>query len=190
METLQNSITKPSLVSEYLELKDENQNAFEPAVLGQIINLVTGYIERYCNRHFVYGQFSEEVCDTDIVQCRALPIDRTQALTVYDADGNETALYTAKIEHSSAGIIRLSKIADSARVEYSGGYTVDWENTSSDDHKLPADITGIATRLSARIFEKRFSEGKTNESVEGQSISWASLLTEDDKALLDSYRVY
>lgn len=190
METTANALTTTTLVAQHLDLKDENQAIYEPDVLKAIINQVTGLIERYCDRKFLYAQYTEDVYDTDVVQVRALPIDRTAAIQVADKDGNFDN-YTGVVEHAQAGVIKLDKRLDYGQVVYTGGYLINFQAvTDINSHTLPLEITGLATQLCARIYEKRFSEGKSNESVEGQSITWGQFLTADDKALLDTYRVY
>ena len=177
METTANALTNKTLVAEYLSLSSE------PAELGQIINYVSGFIERYCNRHFAYDEYTGEVYDDKYFQAKATPLHYDANITVVNNDGSTV---TGEIEHATAGIIKLSATIN-GRVTYTGGYVINW---GQNDHTLPQDITGIATRLSARIYEKRLSEGKNNESVEGQSITWSQFLTDDDKTLLDTYVIY
>lgn len=190
METTANALTTTTLIAQHLDIKDENGAILEPEILKAIINQVTGLIERYCNRKFLYTQYTEDVYDTDVVQVHALPIDRTQAIQVADKDGNYDN-YIGTVEHSQAGIIKLDKRIDFGQVVYTGGYLINFAQvTDINSHTLPLEVSGIATQLCARIYEKRFSEGKSNESVEGQSITWGQFMTADDKAVLDTYRVY
>ena len=182
MENQTNPLTTKTIVAEYLDLRDENGNPTEPDVLTQIINYVSKYIESYTGRYFVYGQYTQEVYPDEVyLQAKALPIDRDVALQVADESGQYDNI-SAVVEHASAGIIKLARSGVGIKVVYSGGY--------QGDTNVPPDVMGLATRLSARIYEKRLSEGKTNESVEGQSITWGQFITADEKELLDTYRVY
>lgn len=190
METTEKSLTTTTLVAQHLNLKDGNGDILEPEVLKIIINQVSGLIERYCNRKFLYSSYTEDIYDTDVVQVHALPIDRTVPVQIADEDGSYET-YTGKIEHSQAGIVKTDKKVSVGQIVYTGGYLIDFSQPNNTAfHTLPFEITGLATQLSARIYEKRFSEGKSNESVEGQSITWSQFLTSDDKALLDTYLVY
>lgn len=190
METTEKSLTTTTLVAQHLNLKDENGDILEPEVLKLIVNQVSGLIERYCNRSFLHASYTEDIYDTDIVQVHALPIDRSVPVQIADEEGN-FGKYTGSIEHSQAGIVKVNKKVDVGRIVYTGGYRIDFSHPNDETlHTLPFEITGLATQLSARVYEKRFSEGKSNESVEGQSISWSQFLTSEDKALLDTYLVY
>jgi hypothetical protein len=45
----------------------------------------------------------------------------------------------------------------------------------------------IATQLCAKVYDTRFSQGKINESVEGQSVNWTFSLTDEMKVVLSRY---
>lgn len=65
------------------------------------------------------------------------------------------------------------------RVIYQGGYD-----------SVPEDLSLACTQLVARIFNKRKSEGVSNESVGGASVMWDRELSVEMRKTLNRYRNY
>lgn len=78
---------------------------------------------------------------------------------------------------------------NTVRFTYTAGYKIDFDNPANPaNHTLPFDITDLVERLTVRLFKRRESEGKQTEGFEGSSITWASLIDESDREVINRYR--
>lgn len=62
------------------------------------------------------------------------------------------------------------------KVSYSAGFI-----------NIPHDLEMVATSMVSRAYNRRKSQGVANESFEGVNLSWADVMTEAEKLIIESY---
>lgn len=171
-------------------------------LLEMLIDDCTGFIENYCgNRRFV-GDYTDESGDDTlddvtqyydgkgghILQLDRYPIESITSISWATGDLNAPTwnLYDPKSEYifkpSTGEVIFLAPIpagTQNLKVIYKGGY---------DPDEIPTDLQMACTKLVAREFNRRKSQGILNESIGGGSISWSEDIPTDVKKTLDSYK--
>lgn len=168
-------------------------------VIDTIVNWTTDFIEGYVGKRFKETTYTQEEYDGG-VHCLFLKNYPVTTLSAFEyAQGlpssptwtafsaNDYKLYGNEgYIKSLAGT--FANGSRNLRATYTAGYKIDFANELTSTHTLPFDVTMVATQLSAKIFDKRFSEGKSSENVEGQSINWMSELTPEQKSVLGKYQ--
>lgn len=79
------------------------------------------------------------------------------------------------------------------RITYEAGYDAQFEANNIDvasANTMPLALIGLCENLVVRMFNKRRSEGKTNESVADSSTDWGDVITKEDKMVIDRYKVH
>jgi hypothetical protein len=159
-------------------------DATNDSLIDQIVNGVTDFIESYCDRRFKKTTYTNETYDTkdgqskiflknypvaslSAVEYRAGTISSPTWIT-YDANGY--LLYGQEGYVKFFG--KFPEVAQGMRFTYSAGYDIDFANEGSASHTLPLDLTLVATELSAKVFSTRQSQGITQMSTEGQSVTF------------------
>jgi len=75
------------------------------------------------------------------------------------------------------------------RVTYTGGYKIAFDSFIDDTaHTLPADISDLAERLCTKIYNKRETEGQSTSNFGESNITWESLITPAEMALVAPYK--
>lgn len=173
------------------------------AVLTRMINGVSDFIEMYCQRKFVSRTYTQEKYsvyspgETHLL-LRQYPISALTTLeyavgtpsnknwTEYNVDDFEL------IEDGRNGLVRVYASipfgVNTIRATYTAGYLVDWNNFGSSTHTLPADLTDLAERIVTRIFKRRELEGRTSETLEGNSVNYAQDFDKVDYQVINSYK--
>jgi hypothetical protein len=161
----------------------------DDTVITQILQGVDKQIKTYCGwnieQQTISGKLFDGYDQYPYMSLGGYPIEsfstpqynagttKTPSWTDVDRDDYEIYLDT--------GIIYWNKIFEgrqNIKLSYKVGYST-----------VPYDIELVAIRLCARVYEKRKSEAAGNESVEGVNIGWANTMTEEDKAILETYRI-
>lgn len=177
------NITTKEKVQAYLGITGDND------LLDTLCNSITAWIEGLCGgRRFKLTTYANKLFDGDNfgewLQLPHWPVtewtkieynsgtSKTPSWTTFDRDDYETyddegALYFNKKYLGKRNI----------RISYKAGYTT-----------IPYDMEFLATRLVARSYERRKSEGVMNESLGGMSINWKEFLEKEDISILDNYR--
>ena len=74
-------------------------------------------------------------------------------------------------------------------VSYTAGYLIDFANEfDSELHTLPYELSELAERLVTKALKRRESEGRSNETFNGSTITWGAMLEDADKTILANYR--
>ena len=74
-------------------------------------------------------------------------------------------------------------------VTYVSGYLIDFSNEfDSSLHTLPYDVSDLCERLVVKLLKRRESEGRSNETFNGSTITWGDFLEDHDKSIIANYR--
>lgn len=175
-------------------------------VLDRLIYSMTDFLEGKCERRFLKTVYTQEIYDGSyatgqarkVLTLRNAPLIsieafqyRTGAKSNPDWVDFQTDQYQER--YDTATIFGYMPLGfQNIRISYTAGYLFDWTNENDPSkHTLPYDITDLCERLVIRLFKKRESEGRSNESVQGSSITWASdLLDPQDKQIIGNYTLY
>jgi hypothetical protein len=179
-DLIPNALTSLSIFKSYLGIED----ASEDNLLKLCINLSTGFIEGYTKRKFFQKTYVENFSTgKSLLLVKAIPIISISSIQISGANT------TYSIQSKANGIIKLESEAESeVEVSYIGGYKIDFSNiTDETKHNLPFEIINLANEIASKIYNKRKSQGISNESVEGTNISWEKEITPETLAILNRY---
>ena len=175
------------------------------AQINRLINAATDRIEGSCGgRRFKSTTYTQEVYSAvtrnmKYLMLKQAPVTSLSALQ-YRAGVPSNPCWTDFItdqfellENGASGIVRIYGNAvfgtNSMRATYVAGYLIDWTNFGDPTkHNLPADLSELADRLVIKAWRRRESIGKTTESFNGATVTWASKLDEEDQAVIDLYK--
>lgn len=175
------------------------------SLIETFINQVTDFIEGYCGgRRFKETTYTAEMYDSDRqfkIFLKNFPVTTLTSVEYRSGTIASPSWVTYTNEgyllYSGEGYVhffgRLPKIHLGIRFTYVAGYKIDFTNELTSTHTLPFDLTMAATMLCAKIYNRRQSEGISQMSTEGQSISFAGVSGEMDqtvKEILDKYKTY
>jgi uncharacterized phiE125 gp8 family phage protein len=188
-------ITTKSKVKSYLGLSGTTHDT----LLDELIKNATASIERYCNRNFTEATYTEYF-DTEPVAklfLRNFPVSSLTSVQYRNGTWGAITWENLNINDyllNENGKVSLAFVLPQAekyiKIVYVGGYKIDFANeTNPALHNLPADLTQIATEIVAQTFNQRTSVGISNETTEGQSITYKdSDVTKQYSSRLMSYR--
>jgi hypothetical protein len=159
----------------------------DDTILATLCEQITAFIERYTARTVTEVTVEDEIHDADdfkhYLRLNRFPIKEMTALEERD-DISDTTWATIPADEydveKNKGVIyfedrRYGKRNISA--SYKAGLMT-----------VPLDLELIATKLVAKIYNKRKSEGITREQMDAASVDWAGFLQDEDKLILDSYK--
>ncbi len=194
MSTISYAITTLAKIKSYRGISVATYDT----LIENLIAGVTDFIEHYTGKRFLEADYTEEldIPNGNIILLKNYPVvsltsvkyqSGTPSVPIWNAfDANSYQLY--REEGYIKFFANFSENNLSPRylqVVYKAGYKIDF--TKEFDplfHTLPHDISLVATELVAKAFDQRFAQGKEAESVEGASIDWSFLLTEEQKEIL------
>jgi len=181
------NLTTKAKVKEYLDITADTYDD----LLDNLCNQITDFIEKMCGgRRFYTTEYTQEVYDGDdfnrTLRLNNYPVTSWGKIE-YNAGTTTNPNWTEFNEsdyekYDDMGYLwfdRLEPGKRNIRVSYTAGYST-----------IPYDLELLATKLVARIFEKRLSEQKSNESSPDMTINWDKFLqTEDERILLNYTRL-
>ncbi len=158
------------------------------SVFTQILTQIDANIKKMLARDVEEAEYSEDIYDGDqrFLQLKDYPLSSDDFTFEYNAGDSETPDWTtmSRSEYEmylETGVIRMNSIYSGCRVlklTYTAG-----EST------VPVDLQMLAIRLTAKIYNKRKSEGTSNESLENVSFGWQDLLSPEDKIVIDNHKL-
>lgn len=201
MAVVDYALTTRQKVKDFLNITDTNSDP----IIDALINSVSKFIETYCGgRRFLATNYVE-VKDTHyssnlffnqrpVISVSAVEyrtgVPATPTWMTYNANGYLTYLGEGFIRFFT----RFRPTPQAFRLSYRAGYLIDWANeTNSTLHTLPMDLSQAATEIVAKTINTRYAQGISQESTEGQSITYEkgrNELTATQKQVLDSYKIY
>lgn len=194
-----NALTTRTKVKSYMGITDASSDT----IIDELIGGITAFIGNYCGgRNFLSTSYVE-IYDTyrgrHKIFLKQIPVISISAVeyrsgtpsspvwVTYSADGYLSYLNEGYIRFYGS----LPEIAQGMRISYQAGYLIDFANEYSATHTLPEDLTIAANEMIATILNTRKSGGITNETTEGQSITYdyKKGLTDTVKTTLDAYKI-
>lgn len=193
------ALTTRTKVKSFLGITDSSSDT----VIDELITGVTAFIKSYCGGRSFLSASYVETYDTykgrHKIFLKQLPVSAISAVeyrsgtpsspqwVTYSADGYLPYFSTGYIYFYGA----LPQIAQGMRISYTAGYLIDWNNEFSATHTLPADLTLAANEMVASLFNTRRASGITNETTEGQSITYDfnKAVTPQVSEILTSYKI-
>lgn len=197
---------QPYALTSLARLKNRLQitESAQDAVLERLINSATGYIERYCNRRFLRGTYTNEVHSVNARGQDSVALEQIPVISISSAQyragtpgtPNWTSFITDQYEIRGNGKSGLVQIyggvpygTNSVRFTYVAGYLIDFTKvTDITFHTLPDDLADVCERIATKLWKRRDAEGKLQEALEGSSVSWGEILTAEEKEILDTYK--
>lgn len=183
------------------------------SLLIQLINQVTGFVEKFTARNFLRQTYTNEEYDgsgTDTLLLKNFPVASVTTLQFNRAADNTddwetigTDRYFAKEDGRIILVGRSGAFLDvdagyfidapnKYRATYVAGYLIDFNNENDPaQHTLPEDIEYLTHMLVSSLFNTRKSVGFSSAKVGDQSISLRKAVFEspDIKEILEKYRV-
>lgn len=162
--------------------------AFDFLIEG-LINSITDWIERQIGgRRLLETTYVNERYDGGrlIIFLNQWPINPVPVVVAEFLTGTEEAqvwqpfMVNDFVAYHRGGFLKFFGTTPQGfknlRFTYKAGYS-----------PIPSDLELVCRELTAKAFDTRRSQGKSNESVEGQTISWSEMITPEQKATLTSY---
>lgn len=173
------NITTKEKVKTYLGLSGTTHDN----LIDELIKNATASIERFCNRSFTeasYTEYFDTICGDTKLFLKNYPVASLTsvkyrsgtwgAITWTDLNSND---YLLNDNGKVAFAFAFPDAEKYIQIVYTGGYKISFTNESNPAlHTLPFDLTQIATEIVAQTFNQRTSVGISNESTEGQSITY------------------
>ena len=173
------NITTKEKVKTYLGLSGSTHDT----LIDELIKNATASIERFCNRSFTedeYTEYFDTIGGFNKLFLRNYPV--ASLTSVKYRTGTWGAITWESLNVNDYLLNDNGKVAFSfpfpeaekyLQIVYTGGYKIDFDNELLiASHTLPFDLTQVATEIVAQTFNLRTSSGISNESTEGQSITY------------------
>jgi hypothetical protein len=171
---------------------------------------VTDFIQSQCSgRQFKSATYTNELYDGSILGqennqrakyliLKNAPI-RTLTSIEYLSGPRSSPSWTAftaddYVQYAEMGVIYfpsgMPAGVQNIRVNYVGGYLLDLTGSLYDDtvNTVPFELIDLAERLCVKIFKKRESEGRNQETFKESSISWSGIMEAADWAIVKNYK--
>lgn len=194
------ALTTRQKIKDFLNIQDVKTDA----IIDQLINSATAFIENYCGgRRFMATDYLET---KDTYNSNTLFLDQKPVNTVSKIEyraglPSSPTWYTfnadSYLTYLKAGYIkffdRFQSVMQAFRITYNAGYLISWDNEmDATKHTLPFDLTQVCTELVTKTLNTRYSQGIYQEQTEGQSITYESdryMLNDNHKAVLNAYKL-
>lgn len=198
--TLQtNALTTVALVKARLSITHTD---FDTLFI-RLINASSDWIEGECNRKFKQQTYINQVYSARNAGMQYVALEQSPIASVssaqYRAGTPSSPSWTDFIadqweivEEGRSGLIRIYDAVpygvNAVRFTYLAGYLIDPDNQGTGSNTLPTDLIELCERMVVKAFKQRDSKGKTDESFDGSSVTWARDLDDDEKSILARYR--
>jgi len=155
--------------------------------LTQILTGVDSFIKKILGRNVEEADYEDEIYDGDCVfiQLKDKPLSTEDFTFEYNKGDSETPDWATVPRddyefYEESGAIYMNNV-------YSGRKIFRISYTAGSD--IPEDLEMLAIRLTAKIYNKRKSEGTSNESLENLSFGWQDLLSPEDKIIIENHKL-
>jgi uncharacterized phiE125 gp8 family phage protein len=189
-------LTTKAKVKTYLGISGTTHDT----LIDELIKNATASIERFCNRSFTEATHTEYFDTTrsdSKIFLRNYPV--ASLTSVKYRTGTWGAITWESLNSNDYLLNENGKVAFAFpfpeaekyfEIVYTGGYKIDFtDELDTSAHTLPFDLTQVATEIVAQTFNQRTSVGISNESTEGQSITYKdSDVTKQYQSRLLSFR--
>ncbi|CAB4151586.1 gp6 domain containing protein [uncultured Caudovirales phage] len=164
-------------------------------VLNRMVAAATGRIEQITGRRFASTTHANELYDgsDDYGFAKSTTILKNAPVTSIGGIAYKTGLNSAPIWTTMSqdtynvalvdGIVYTTMPTgrQNIRMVYTAGYEINWSDTYGTTHTLPYDVTDVCERLVVKMFKKRDSEGRSQESFGESSITWEKGLIDEQE---------
>ena len=158
------------------------------SVLTQIMGQVDAYIKKILVREVEEYEYIDDIYDGDreFIQLKDTNLSKSDFTFQYNKGDSETEDWetvprTDYELYYDLGVIRMN-------TAYTGNRIFKINYTAGDDD-VAEDLQMLLIRLSAKIYNKRKSEGTSNESLENISFGWNKLIAPEDKDVLENHKL-
>lgn len=171
---------------------------------------VTDFLQSQCSgRQFKSATYTNELYDGSILGqennqrakyliLKNAPI-RTLTSIEYLSGPRSSPTWTAftaddYVQYAEMGVIYfpsgMPAGVQNIRLNYVGGYLLDLTGNLYNDtvNTVPFELIDLAERLCVKIFKKRESEGRNQETFKESSISWSGIMEAADWAIVKNYK--
>lgn len=177
-------------------------------IIETMIAATTAKIEQMAGRRFLATTYTNEVYDgSDAYDDRFgyIVVNNAPVLSLtsfqYKTGSNASPVWVDFTEEDydikeSNGIIymagKLPRGKQNVRVSYRAGYLIDFDTSdvyTAASHTLPYDLSEVCEEVVVRLFKRRDSEGRSNESFQESSITWnTDVFTPENVRTINNYR--
>ena len=194
------NLTTLAKLKEHIGIPSSNTD--KDSLLASIITGVSSFIEEHTHRKFAVTEYTEIIDggNFDEIFLKQYPIREVLTLTINSApidldSGEEDG--TIIITKESGAIYKASGFGSgrkAVKIVYTAGYNdpsdeeESGDSVSSDYEDLPVAIQTAATRLAARVYERRTAEGVSSTSAGSFSVQYKDAVDSDVSGVLDSYK--
>lgn len=182
-----NMLTTNANVKTYLGIVGSN----EEDLITLLVKLATGAIQTFVGWEIEKTTHTEERIDGDgsaVIRVKGFPISSEAGKFKYEYNNGtfETPVWVSMATNNyyvdyAKGVIQTIVPYTgfkNLRLTYDVGYST-----------IPADIEEVAIKVAARMYNRRQSEGLASESLENASVNYSDVLSEDEKTILQKYRL-
>lgn len=203
------TLTTKQRIKDRLQL-NQTVTTFD-GLIDSLILAVGARIEQMCAREFTADTHTNELYDgSDIYGTRqsnlilknspVTSISSFQYKTGLNSDPDWFDFSADDYDiDQSAGLIYMSGNLPSGkqniRLTYVAGYEIDFTDSTSSPqsvgagHTLPYDLTEVCEEVVCRLFKRRDSEGRTQESFQESSITWSeNVFSKENLVTINNYR--
>lgn len=183
-----------------------NTTSFDD-VIETMIAATTAKIEQMAGRRFKDTTYTQELYDgvdaygdrMSYIVLKNSPIISFTSLE-YKSGNNEDPTwfeYTSNDYdlNETSGVIYFNsdmpRGRQNVRATYRAGYLIDFDTSDvySTAHTLPFDISEVCEEVVVRLFKKRDSEGRSQESFQESSVTWnENVFTPENVTTINNYR--
>jgi hypothetical protein len=170
------------------------------AVIDSLINGLSSFIEGVCNRIFQEATYTDEFFDGvegRFIYPTEYPVTTLTSL-FYNSGTPANPVWVAFDANYYVLDKRNNAIYFDAgmpcgfrniKATYVAGYKIDWTaETDSAKHTLPFDLSMIVDELVTKAFNKRKSQGYSNENIDGASVGYDKEMTAEQKSVISKYQ--
>ena len=157
-------------------------------VLAQILKQVDRFIKTDLKREVEETIYTNDIYEGNnrFIQLKDFPLSEDDFTFEYNKGDSETPDW-GTVDRNDYELYFEKGLIDMNSIYY--GKRIFRINYTAGDNDVKEDLTLLAIRLTSKIYNKRKSEGTSNESLENVSFGWQSLLSVEDKMTMDNYRL-
>ncbi len=180
-------LTTLTKVKTYLGISSVTQDT----LISSLITSVSAEVESFCGRKFESDTYTEYF-DTDgetKIFLKNYPVTSLTSVKYQNGVWNNITwldyINSSYLLNEEIGKVsfdgHLPKAEKYLEIVYVGGYLIDWDNeTDPLLHTLPADLTQAVNEIVASKYNLKSSQGISNMSTEGQSITFSTTSSTKD----------
>ncbi len=194
------ALTTRTKVKSFLGITDTSSDT----LIDELITGATQLIKSYCGGRSFISQSYSEIYDTfrfrRKIFLRQRPVISLTSVEYRSGVPSNPTWNTYNADsyllYAGAGYIhfyaQLPEIPQGLRINYTAGFLIDFtQEFDSAHHTLPEDLTLACNMLVARLKNKAKSQGISQETTEGQSISYSMTDMGDEiKSIISKYKYF